>query len=307
VEIFQFDRPNYSLFSFIKYKKLKLTSMKYLFIFFIVILFSNNIKAQEQRLVHRVFVQSSYYKDTMLTRIANQDEKVKLLVDSAEKYRKRVLPKLILSAILYGVSLWQLPMEYVYYNDVPQYDYKSMEQRSSFTLLLSGVAFFSTIMPILKKDYYISSAYKLADLKYPYIPFIQKSILKKYDINKFKKGYLKLNLIKLGGTKNEFERRVGYISNNTAVYVRFRDPLPFFVYNYKENFKYKVLDSTSSSNIVIRCCNDYPLDYYFKDNILFDYKIDESILKTSYIRYSNVIDSLRATQKRRKEILKLKG
>ena len=152
-----------------------------------LILITSNTFSQEQRLVHRYFVQSSYYKDTILKRISKQDENVKLLVDSAEKYRKRVLPKLILSGLIYGIGLSQLPNEYVSIGGVPLYDYKSMEQRSYTTILLSGVAFFSAINPIVKKDYYISNAYKAADLKYPYIPFIQKPLLKKYDINKFKK------------------------------------------------------------------------------------------------------------------------
>lgn len=280
--------------------------MKQLSILFFLILITYNTFSQEQRLVHRYYVQSSYYKDTILKRISKQDEKVKLLVDSAEKYRKRVLPKLLLSGLIYGIGLSQLPKEYVYNNDVPLYDYKSMEQRSSLTILLSGVAFFSAVNPILKKDYYISNAYKVADLKYPYIPFIQKSLLKKYDINKFKKLYLSLKILKVGDSKKEFERRVGFISNNKIAYMRIRNDLPLFLYNNKGNFKYKVLDSLSSSDIVIRCCNDFPLDYYFKDNILSGFKIDESILKDSYNRYSYMIDSLRSTQIKRKEIIKLK-
>ena len=280
--------------------------MKKLSLFMLIIFICINTFAQEQRLVHRYYVQSSYYKDTILTRISKQDVKVKLLIDSAEKYRKRVLPKLLLSSLIYGIGLSQMPKEYVYNNDVPLYDYKSMEQRSSLTILLSGLAFITAINPIVKKDYYISNAYKAADLKYPYIPFIQKSLLKKYDINKFKKLYLSLKILKVGTSKKEFERRVGFISNNQLAYVRFRNDLPFIFYNNKGNFKYKVLDSISSSDIVIRCCNDFPLDYYFKDNILYGYKIDESILKDSYNRYSYMIDSIRATQIKRKEIIKLK-
>ena len=145
----------------------------------LIILICINTFAQEQRLVHRYYVQSSYYKDTILTRISKQDVKVKLLIDSAEKYRKRVLPKLFLSSLIYGIGLSQLPKEYVYNNDVPLYDYKSMEQRSSLTILLSGLAFITAINPIVKKDYYISNAYKAADLKYPYIPFIQKFVPKR--------------------------------------------------------------------------------------------------------------------------------
>ena len=280
--------------------------MKQIFTLILVILFTSSINAQEQRLVHRYFVQSSYYKDTILARIAKQDEKVKLLVDSAEKYRKRVLPKL-LSGILYGVSLSQLPREYVYYNDEPLYDYKSMEQRSFLTLLFSGVAFFSTLNPMVKKDYYIANAYKAANLKYPYIPFIQKSVLKKYDINKFKTNYLSLNILKKGGSKIEFDKRVGYITNSNIVYMRVRNSMPLYFYNYKNNFSYKVLDSVSSSNMVIRCCNDFPLDYYFKNNILVEYKIDQTILNAAYLRYTNILDSLKAVQKKRKDIIKLKS
>jgi hypothetical protein len=280
--------------------------MKQISILAFLILITSNTFSQEQRLVHRYFVQSSYYKDTILKRISKQDEKVKLLVDSAEKYRKRVLPKLLLSGLIYGIGLSQLPKEYVYNNDVPLFDYKSMEQRSSLTILLSGVAFISAVNPILKKDYYISNAYKAADLKYPYIPFIQKSLLKKYDINKFKKLYLSLKILEVGASKKEFERRLGFISNNKIAYAKSRIDLPFFLYNLKGNFKYNVLDSISSSDIVIRCCNDFPLDYYFKDNILFGYKIDETILKDSYNRYTNYIDSLKIQQQKRKTIIKSK-
>ena len=66
------------------------------------------------------------------------------------------------------------------------------------------------------------------------------------------------------------------------------------------------LFTSSSSDIVIRCCNDFPLDYYFKDNILFGYKIDETILKDSYNRYTNYIDSLKIQQQKRKTIIKSK-
>jgi hypothetical protein len=281
--------------------------MKQIFTLILVILFTSSINAQEQRLVHRYFVQSSYYKDTILARIAKQDEKVKLLVDSAEKYRKRVLPKLLLSGILYGVSLSQLPRGYVYYNDEPLYDYKSMEQRSFLTLLISGVAFFSTLNPMYNKDYYITKAYKAANLKYPYIPLIQKSELKKYDIKKFKNNYQSLYILKKGSSKIEFDKRVGYITNNNIVYLRVRNSMPLYFYNYKNNFSYKVLDSISSSNMVIRCCNDFPLDYYFKNNILVDYKIDQAILNAAYLRYTNIVDSLKAVQKKRKEIIKLKS
>jgi hypothetical protein len=280
--------------------------MKQISILAFLILITSNTFSQEQRLVHRYFVQSSYYKDTILKRISKQDENVKLLVDSAEKYRKRVLPKLILSGLLYGIGLSQLPNEYVYIGGVPLYDYKSMEQSSYTTVLLSGVAFFSAINPIVKKDYYISNAYKAADLKYPYIPLIQKPLLKKYDINKFKQLYLSLKILKVGASKKEFERRLGFISNNKIAYVRVRNDLPLFLYNLKGNFKYNVLDSISSSDIVIRCCNDFPLDYYFKDNILFGYKIDETILKNSYNRYTNYIDSLKIQQQKRKTIIKSK-
>lgn len=280
--------------------------MKQISILAFLILITSNTFSQEQRLVHRYFVQSSYYKDTILKRISKQDENVKLLVDSAEKYRKRVLPKLILSGLLYGIGLSQLPNEYVYIGGVPLYDYKSMEQSSYTTILLSGVAFFSAINPIVKKDYYISNAYKAADLKYPYIPLIQKPLLKKYDINKFKQLYLSLKILKVGASKKEFERRLGFISNNKIAYVRVRNDLPLFLYNLKGNFKYNVLDSISSSDIVIRCCNDFPLDYYFKDNILFGYKIDETILKNSYNRYTNYIDSLKIQQQKRKTIIKSK-
>ena len=280
--------------------------MKQISILPFLILITFNTFSQEQRLVHRNFVQSSYYKDTILKRISKQDENVKLLLDSAEKYRKRVLPKLILSGLIYGIGLSQLPNEYVYIGDVPLYDYKSMEQRSYTTILLSGVAFFSAINPIVKKDYYISNAYKAADLKYPYIPFIQKPLLKKYDINKFKQLYLSLKILKVGASKKEFERRLGFISNNKIAYAKSRIDLPLFLYNLKGNFKYNVLDSISSSDIVIRCCNDFPLDYYFKDNILFGYKIDETILKDSYNRYTNYIDSLKIQQQKRKTIIKSK-
>ena len=280
--------------------------MKQISILAFLILITSNTFSQEQRLVHRYFVQSSYYKDTILKRISKQDENVKLLVDSAEKYRKRVLPKLILSGLIYGIGLSQLPNEYVYIGGVPLYDYKSMEQSSYTTILLSGVAFFSAINPIVKKDYYISNAYKAADLKYPYIPLIQKPLLKKYDINKFKQLYLSLKILKVGASKKEFERRLGFISNNKIAYVRVRNDLPLFLYNLKGNFKYNVLDSISSSDIVIRCCNDFPLDYYFKDNILFGYKIDETILKNSYNRYTNYIDSLKIQQQKRKTIIKSK-
>ena len=117
---------------------------------------------------------------------------------------------------------------------------------------------------------------------------------------------MSLKILKVGASKKEFERRVGFISNNQVTYVRFRNDLPLFLYNNKGNFNYKVLDSLSTSDIVIRCCNDFPLDYYFKDNILSGFKIDESILKDSYNRYSFMIDSLRSTQIKRKEIIKLK-
>jgi len=280
--------------------------MKQISILAFLILITSNTFSQEQRLVHRYFVQSSYYKDTILKRISKQDENVKLLLDSAEKYRKRVLPKLILSGLIYGIGLSQLPNEYVYIGDVPLYDYKSMAQRSYTTILLSGVAFFSAINPIVKKDYYISNAYKAADLKYPYIPLIQKPLLKKYDINKFKKLYLSLKILEVGASKKEFERRLGFISNNKIAYAKSRIDLPLFLYNLKGNFKYNVLDSISSSDIVIRCCNDFPLDYYFKDNILFGYKIDETILKNSYNRYTNYIDSLKIQQQKRKTIIKSK-
>jgi hypothetical protein len=261
--------------------------------------------AQEQRLVHRYFVQSSYYKDTSLKNIAKSDNQVKSLIDSAEKNRKRVFPKLLLSAVLYGISLSQLPKEYVYYNDVPAFDYKSMERRASFTFLLSGIAFFSILNPVIKKDYYISKAYNLAKLNNPYIPLIQKTYLKKLSLEKFEKAYLKYNILRSGGKRTEFERRVALIDSNSIKIARIRDELPFLTSTFKSSLNYKVIDS-NSNNVVIRCCSEFPLDYYFKNNILIEFKIEKLILIAAYDKYLNIVDSLKKQQLHRQNIIKLK-
>ncbi len=85
--------------------------MKKIIFTYLFILATSLSFSQNQRLVHRYFVQSSYKKDTALVNVAKKDQKVNLLIDSAEKYRKRILPKLILSGALYGLSLSQLPKE----------------------------------------------------------------------------------------------------------------------------------------------------------------------------------------------------
>ena len=145
-------------------------------------------------------------------------------------------------------------------------------------------------------------AWVLNNNEIKYFIYLVKNVSK----NKFKKLYLSLKILEVGASKKEFERRLGFISNNKIAYAKSRIDLPLFLYNLKGNFKYNVLDSISSSDIVIRCCNDFPLDYYFKDNILFGYKIDETILKDSYNRYTNYIDSLKIQQQKRKTIIKSK-
>ncbi len=280
--------------------------MKKIFILFLFILLIRVSYSQNQRLVHRFYIQSTYKKDTALVNVAKNDEKVKFLIDSAEKYRKRIIPKLILSGALYGLSLSQLPKEYVSINGVPLEDYKSMERKSALTLLFSGIVFISTIKPVLYKDYYISKAYDSAHLKNPYIPYIPKSILKKISLNKFKKSYLKYRIIKIGRSRTEFDKKVQLIYNNgnnlNALFVK--SP-PILANNININYNYVLLDSNKNS-ISIRCCNELPIDYYFVNNQLSAYKIDDSILNSSYLRFNKFVDSLRIQQQKRRQIINQK-
>lgn len=278
--------------------------MKKISFLFLYILLTGVSFSQNQRLVHRFYIQSTYKKDTALVNVAKNDEKVKLLIDSAEKYRKRIIPKLILSGALYGLSLSQLPKEYAYNNDLPLQDYKGMERKSALTLLFSGIVFFSTIKPILFKDYYISRAYDSAHLKNPYIPYIPKSILKKISLKKFKKSYLKYRIIKIGRSRTEFDKKVQLIYNNgnnlNAMFVK--SP-PILGNNINKN--YILLDS-NKNNISIRCCNELPIDYYFVNNQLSEYKVDDSVLKSTFFKYNKFIDSLQIQQQKRRQIIKQK-
>jgi hypothetical protein len=280
--------------------------MKKISFLFLFILLTGVSFSQNQRLVHRFYIQSTYKKDTALVNVAKNDEKVKLLIDSAEKYRKRIIPKLILSGALYGLSLSQLPKEYVSINGVPLEDYKSMERKSALTLLFSGIVFISTIKPILFKDYYISRAYDSAHLKNPYIPFIPKSVLKKISLKKFKKSYLKYRIIKIGRSRAEFDKKVQLIYNNgnnlNAMFVK--SP-PILGNNINKNYNYVLLDS-NNNNISIRCCNELPIDYYFVNNQLSEYKVDDSVLKSTFFKYNKLIDSLQIQQQKRRQIIKQK-
>jgi hypothetical protein len=275
-------------------------------VLFILILLNISSFSQNQRLVHRYYVQSTYQKDTALVNVAKNDQKVKLLIDSAEKYRKRIFPKLLLSAAIYGLSISQLPKEYAYNNDVPLQDYKSMERRSALTLLMSGIVFFSTIKPILLKDYYISRAYDSAHLSNPYIPYLPKVALKRIDKTKFKKFYLKSRVIKIGRSRSEFDKRVQLIYNNgnNLNYMFIKNP-PILADVYNKNYNYVMLDS-NKNNINIRCCNEFPIDYYFVNNQLSEYKINDSILNLSFLKFNKFIDSLQIQQQKRKKIIKQK-
>jgi hypothetical protein len=205
-----------------------------------------------------------------------------------------------LSAAIYGLSLSQLPKEYAYNNDVPLQDYKSMERRSALTLLMSGIVFFSTITPIILKDYYISKAYDSAHLKNPYIPFISKSVLKKISLKKFKKSYLKYRIIKIGQSRTEFDKKVQFPNMyGSRLRTSFRIDVPRVTSNFI------ILDS-NKNNISIRCCNELPIDYYFVNNQLSEYKIDDSVLKSTFFKYNKYIDSLQIQQQKRKQIIQQK-
>jgi len=273
---------------------------------FLFILLHFSSFSQNQRLVHRYYIQSTYKKDTALVNVAKNDQKVKLFIDSAEKYRKRIFPKLVLSAAIYGLSISQLPKEYVSMNGVPLEDYKSMERRSALTLLMSGVVFFSTIKPIILKDYYISRAYDSAHISNPYIPYLPKTALKRINKTKFKKFYLKTRVIKIGRSRSEFDKRVQFIYNNgnnlNYMYIK---PPPILANVYNKNYNYVLLDS-NKNNISIRCCNELPIDYYFVNNQLSEYKIDDSILNLTFIKFNKFIDSLQIQQQKRKQIIKQK-
>lgn len=274
--------------------------MKKIFFLSLFILLTGVSFSQSQRLVHRFYIQSTYKKDTALVNVAKNDQKVKLLIDSAEKYRKRIIPKLILSGALYGLSLSQLPKEYAYINDVPLQDYRSMERKSSLTLLISGIVFFSSIKPIIFKDYYISKAYDSAHLKNPYIPYIPKSVLKKISLNKFKKSYLKYRIVKIGQSRNEFDKRIQFPNMyGSRLRTSFRIDVP------KVTSSYIILDS-NKNNISIRCCNELPIDYYFVNNQLSEYKVDDSVLKSTFFKYNKYIDSLQIQQQKRRQIIKQK-
>ncbi len=276
--------------------------MKKIIFTYLFILATSLSFSQNQRLVHRYFVQSSYKKDTALVNVAKKDQKVNLLIDSAEKYRKRILPKLILSGALYGLSLSQLPKEYAYINDMPLQDYRSMERRSALTLFMSGVVFFSAIKPILLKDYYIYRAYDSAHLSNPYIPYLPKKALKKIDKTKFKKIYLKSRIIKNGKSRIDFDKKV------KLIYDSYNQYKPIYSNNQSllaNKYNYQVLDSNQNL-IKIRCCNDFSLDYHFINNKLYKYTIDENVFSLAYNSYSNYLDSLKIQQQKRKKIIKSK-
>jgi hypothetical protein len=124
----------------------------------------------------------------------------------------------------------------------------------------------------------------------------------------FKKSYLKYRIIKIGRSRAEFDKKVQLIYNNgnnlNAMFVK--SP-PILGNNINKNYNYVLLDSNNNNNnISIRCCNELPIDYYFVNNQLSEYKVDDSVLKSTFFKYNKYIDSLQIQQQKRRQIIKQK-
>jgi hypothetical protein len=84
---------------------------------------------------------------------------------------------------------------------------------------------------------------------------------------------------------------------------RLKSPFPIDLPKVKSN--YVILDS-NKNNVSIRCCNELLIDYYFVNNQLSEYKVDDSILKSTFFKFNKYIDSLQIQQQKRKQIIQQK-